>query len=381
MGALMFDIKARAQSARTISVLFVAVTATSITMACGTSTQESLPTDSLIPAERLAWVQANALELESIEPGDGFYDLEALRGIFDGARIIALGVVSPGTRESALIHHRLIEYLSAELGFSLVALEARPENVALLGRYVSHGNGDPVSWLSLLESPNFVSEETLRLVEWMRAGHETDADRITLVGFDVHDAPAAIAIDGEFISEHAEEFREGVSTDPDSAPSAWPDPSQREAGMALGIERIVERNAGAGIVILAHNEHIARDSGRLGSYLAERFGEEYVSIAFSTYAGPYNAGNTAGRRAFSGLDPIPNDLEFILAEAGLPRYVVDLKQARAGAPDTSWLMAQGSSQVISPQMGSERFGESDIALRFDALVYLDETQSVTPLTR
>lgn len=89
--------------------------------------------------------------------------------MIDGARIVALGEATHGTREFFKLKHRLVEFLVAEHGFTTFAIEANwPECEAAI-EYVMNGVGDPAVALAGLHFWTWDTEEVLALIEWMRS--------------------------------------------------------------------------------------------------------------------------------------------------------------------------------------------------------------------
>jgi erythromycin esterase-like protein len=77
------------------------------------------------PGARIAWLREHAVPLRSVDPGNGFADLEFLKSALDGVRIVGLGESTHGTHEFYRVRHRLIEFLVTQMGFSAVAIELR----------------------------------------------------------------------------------------------------------------------------------------------------------------------------------------------------------------------------------------------------------------
>src|SRR5215212_2881889 len=96
----------------------------------------------------LGWLSSHLVHLRSLEPASGHEDLEPLRKQFEGIRIVGLGESTHGVHEFFEVKHRLVEFLVAELGFTVLALEASYAACQPINRYVMHGIGDPAAVLS-----------------------------------------------------------------------------------------------------------------------------------------------------------------------------------------------------------------------------------------
>ena len=120
----------------------------------------------------LGWMSSYLVPLRSLEPGSGHQDLEPLRRQFDGVRIVGLGESTHGVHEFFAVKHRLVEFLVAELGYTVLALEASYAACQPINRYVMHGIGDPAAVLSGQHYLAWDTEEFAALIGWMRRYNE-----------------------------------------------------------------------------------------------------------------------------------------------------------------------------------------------------------------
>lgn len=133
------------------------------------------------------WLRAHAHPLAGCEPTDDFADLEPLKERLGGARLVALGEGTHGTREFFLLKHRLIRFLVKELDFRLVAFEASWPEAEQLNEYVATGAGDPAQLLAGLHFWTWYTEEVLDLLRWLREFNTEEAGGtvVRFSGFDV----------------------------------------------------------------------------------------------------------------------------------------------------------------------------------------------------
>lgn len=76
------------------------------------------------PDPRIARLRDHAVELATVEPdGADFGDLEPLKEILDGVRVVMLGEATRGDGSTFLAKTRLIRFLHREMGFDVLALE------------------------------------------------------------------------------------------------------------------------------------------------------------------------------------------------------------------------------------------------------------------
>jgi hypothetical protein len=73
--------------------------------------------------------------LTTVEAGHGFDDMMPIARIVGDARVVALGETTHGTREFFQLKHRMIEFLTTQIGFTIFTIEALPG--VLLGRSAS----------------------------------------------------------------------------------------------------------------------------------------------------------------------------------------------------------------------------------------------------
>lgn len=74
---------------------------------------------------RVAWLRRAAVPIRSVDPADeDFTDLEPLRRILAGRRVVILGEATHGDGRTFLAKSRLVRFLHRELGFRVLAFES-----------------------------------------------------------------------------------------------------------------------------------------------------------------------------------------------------------------------------------------------------------------
>lgn len=77
------------------------------------------------PDPRVAWLRRHALEVSSLDPAStGFQDLEPMKEVLAGVRVVLLGEASHGDGSSLRAKSRLVAFLHREMGFDLLVFEA-----------------------------------------------------------------------------------------------------------------------------------------------------------------------------------------------------------------------------------------------------------------
>jgi len=155
------------------------------------------------------WMRSEAVPLQNTEPGRGFRDLQPLKKIIGNARIVALGEATHGTREFFQLKHSIIEFLNAEMGFTILAVEGEMASAYPLGEYVRAGNGDAKRLLR--DSLWFYNQETLSLVEWMRALNASGKRRLAFSGIDAQRPDPAASAVRQFVEKADPELLSAVS--------------------------------------------------------------------------------------------------------------------------------------------------------------------------
>ena len=132
------------------------------------------------------WIQRRAIPIEHLEPGNGWADLAALRGLIGDAQVVGLGESAHGVHEFTTLKHRLTEWLVSELGFTAIALESSTSGCRAINDYVLRGEGDPGSALTGQGYLAWDCEEFLALLRWLRQHNEAvdDNRKVAFYGVD-----------------------------------------------------------------------------------------------------------------------------------------------------------------------------------------------------
>ena len=140
----------------------------------------------------IEWIRTAAIPLATAEPRQGYRDLEPLRAIIGNARIVSLGEATHGTREFRKLMHRVLEFCVAELGFTMLAIEAPFPESRSVNAYVLDGIGNAANALLGTRYWIWDTEELIDLIEWMRWWNVNNVRKVKFYGF-VTDYPAAPA--------------------------------------------------------------------------------------------------------------------------------------------------------------------------------------------
>jgi erythromycin esterase len=152
--------------------------------------------------------------------------------------------------------------------------------------------------------------------------------------------------------------------------------SYRDECMADNVGWVLARAPkGAKIVLWAHNGHVARQPGAMGSYLAKRFGKEMVVLGFACHEGKYTAIKPGkGLVDDNPLQiPPPGSIEWNLHRTGHARCVLDLRKATR-AREGKWLDQPLPFRSVGALAMTQQFFPARVTAQYDALIYFDRTK-------
>ena len=154
------------------------------------------------------WIKNNHIPIFQVEPEHGFLDLNLLKPVLKGKKIVALGESTHGTREFFQMKHRLLEFLVKKMGFKVFVIEASySASIRSINQYVLHGIG---SLDEVLASQGFWiwdTQEMKSMIEWMRKYNQTVADnsKIKFLGCDLQINAQAYTVIKNYIQKTAPE--------------------------------------------------------------------------------------------------------------------------------------------------------------------------------
>ena len=166
-------------------------------------------------------------------------------------------------------------------------------------------------------------------------------------------------------------------------------PGIRDRYMAENIQWIGgDEGPGTRMMIWAHNAHVARVRNMMGRSLKALFPRDFVNLGFAFGEGSFQArdgtpkgGETRLLESFTVGPPSPESLDGVLASAGLPLFVLDLRRADGAVAD--WFRSEQKTREI----GAIFPGESSMTIRvvpadrYDMLVFVERTSRAEPLRK
>lgn len=157
------------------------------------------------------WIRDHAVKLDTVAPGNGFADLQALKKTIGDARIVSLGEATHGTREFFQMKHRMLEFLATEMGFNIFSIEANMPEAYRLNDYVLTGYGDPAQLLKGMYFWTWDTEEVLEMIRWMREFNASGKGQIQFTGFDMQTPTMAAQNVNGFLATADPGYREEAS--------------------------------------------------------------------------------------------------------------------------------------------------------------------------
>ncbi|HEX6086021.1 MAG TPA: erythromycin esterase family protein [Thermoanaerobaculia bacterium] len=394
------------------------------------------------------WLRASAYPFATTAARSGLDDLAALSAIVGDARIVSLGEATHGSAEFFTMKHRILEYLVERKGFTVFAIEANLPEADAVDDYVLHGKGSAAAALRGMYFWTWDTAEVLDMIEWMREYNLRRGDRppVRFRGFDaqfVHGAlprldeyvrrvdpdrasafsalydcvrgfnqpsryvalPAATRnacatkLAAAFDTFHARRD-EYVSRSSEAeytnqlryarvvvqAEATWSNRGNRDHFMAENVEWLAgTAHPGEKLVLWAHNGHVATDSTfRMGGALRPRFGAGMVVFGFAFDRGGFTSNGPSGLGPQSVAQGPAEGWEVFFRQAGLPRFMLDLR--RPWAPQAAALVRQpqrmwsiGSVWDPANVATRHRFAVA-LANAYDVMIYI-EVVTATRLNR
>lgn len=168
---------------------------------------EQVRPEPIVPKKAdLRWIEKTAVPFLTADPVPEHSDLMPLKKMIGSSRIVALGEGTHGTSEFFKMKHRIVRFLTEEMGFTVFAIEANMPEARAVNRYVLTGEGDPKKALSGLYFWTWDTSEVLAMIEWMRDFNLSGKGRIEFYGFDMQFPDVAMTNVKAFVDKADPEF-------------------------------------------------------------------------------------------------------------------------------------------------------------------------------
>jgi len=148
----------------------------------------------------------------------------------------------------------------------------------------------------------------------------------------------------------------------------------RDSSMAQNIDWILaHEKPGTRIVLWAHNWHVSRRDGWMGSHLARVHGTDMVVIGFATYSGQYTAFGDGKLKSNDLEMPTGDAFEALCHATSAPRFVLDVRRTDADAAAKKYFAEPRLMRSIGALATADQFFLTPIPRYFDAIVFVDTT--------
>jgi erythromycin esterase len=156
-----------------------------------------------------------------------------------------------------------------------------------------------------------------------------------------------------------------------------PGKRSRDESMADNLDWILSHNPPeTKVVTWAHNGHVSKSLGTyrsMGSFLSERHGDDMIVFGFAFHEGEYTAVGNNGINVYDTSPSEPGSVEWFLKSSGIPRLILDLREASSGDKGAGWLMQELDFRSIGAMALAYAFSPRRITEEFDALIYFEKT--------
>ena len=286
-------------------------------------------------------IGAAALRLRTVDAGSGSSDLEPLKTVWRGVRVVALGEATHGTSEFFRMKHRIAEFLVAQMGFRHIAAELDAQEARHVEAYIQgEASTDPVPSLSW----PWATHEMSAMVAWMRRYNlaAPEAGRVHFHGIDYQ---------GERRDFHMAQNTLGLLEDlgPQSSTILW-----------------------------SHNAHVSDGAGWMGWYLKQSLHNQIYLTGFEFHHGRFTSrmnwvrsyqAETAGNGYYAAA----------LARVGAPILFLDFRSMAENPALAAWLDEPRLTHDLQEAHGFLRLNPAWVrAARswpslFDGVIYLAES--------
>ena len=164
----------------------------------------------------------------------------------------------------------------------------------------------------------------------------------------------------------------------------------RSAYMAENILWLLDRmDQNDKVIVWSHNFSVARTPDRVGSYLRDTLGADYVNLALHFGQAAFNARVVEGDgislvpRRFEEGPPPTAAYEHFFNLAAIPTFLLDLAEIRTDSDQTAWLNGPRTifsiGAVYDPSDVLYRFESVNLLNAFDAIIFVDRGTESTLL--
>lgn len=355
-------------------------------------------------------------------------DLEILKKLTGNSKVIALGESTHGSAEIFKMKDRIIRFLIQNNNFNIFSIEARMPESYRISDYIIKGEGSAKDCLRGMNFWTWKTNEVLNMIEWMKKYNQSADKKVSFTGFDMQnfstpitelkkefkDSPSIIRKldDLEILlinfkdkklkktasvmdskdKETAQSILSSIKKEISTTPLSSNDPEwtrqyirlleqntelntlTRDQFMAENVLWIKNHNPDSKIILWAHNGHINKAPIRMGKYLSDELGKDYVSIGFAFYSGQYTAKGENGLTAYDAQEPYVGTYEYYLNSINEPYFILDIKKMKEDNNERlNWLIKDLDLRRTGAANIPDEFTHKNISEDFDYLIFINQS--------
>jgi erythromycin esterase len=149
--------------------------------------------------------------------------------------------------------------------------------------------------------------------------------------------------------------------------------ASRDNSMARNLQWIANQSPNSKIVVWAHNGHVNRQRGAMGSFLAEWYGKKYLPIEFAFHDGNYNAVGATGLGSYESSPSFPGSAEYFFHLSGIARFALDLRKASSEDRASAWILGDIQYRNIGAMVIDGFAPRTDLTKYSDAVIFVDHS--------
>ena len=360
--------------------------------------------------------------IKSLEPNSANKDLIPLKNIIGNSAIVALGENSHGSSSIYKLKLRMVKYLVENEGFSIFALESPTVEADRINDYVSFGKGTIEEVIKDLVYPSWQTQEMIDIIQWMKSHNQSAKKKIEFRGFDMQNGLSALKAVEDFakindptltaslleldklysettkndqkwklIVQKSDEVnlyltsKKYSGVDPKyferikhymniflqslSSNYKYEKAKTRDEYMAQNIDWLVKHSeANTKIILSADNTHVTKASGKMGFFLKDWYGDNYLVFGFTYNKGSYSA--YGPEKHYEVHPSFVGTYEYFFSKSKFKNYFLDIKNIT----DIDILNQPGGFRSIGsrPQETSQ-FTEINLKNHFDVIAYIENS--------
>jgi len=350
-------------------------------------------------------------------------DLLILNKLIGNSKIVGLGESTHGSSEIYQMKYRISEYLIAHKNFNVFSLEANMPESFLMNQYIQEGKGDPKDILKGMYFWLWQTEETLTFVEWLKKYNENHDSKVFFDGFDMQYAKGTIdqirktyqenKLPEQEIDEMETALKEnnrGFRTYSKKSQKilleylllikeksiSIKNPEEklrflqnidiirqyiqlnfirRDKFMAENVKWLKENYLNSKVIASAHNYHIAKlNSDRMGYWINEMYGQDFVNFGFAFYEGTYSASIDGKLGTYNSEKAGPGTLEHKLNSLNTPIFILDLKAIKKDNNKLgNWILEDILFRKTGSGTDKNEFLKTNVVKSFDYLIFINKS--------